>query len=176
MRHPILWLLGLSLACPVVAQDVLDIEQQLDFDAPEAWAMKYFTSTSLLTSLGAVEALEPGAVELGLEAIQIPRHVVIHHGLARRAVNLRAGRVGGDEVLGAACGHSEARRLAPALRPVHATVQARHLARETHGLEAANEEVKCIAVLGENDDFAGLARWPANQLEQLLELRIDGQR
>ncbi len=72
MRHLIFGLLAVCFACPLAAQDVIDFEQRLDFDAPESWAMKYFTSASLLTSLGAVEALEPGGLELGLEAVQIP--------------------------------------------------------------------------------------------------------
>ena len=36
-------------------QETIDIVQELDFDDPEAWAMKFFTSASLLTSLGGVE-------------------------------------------------------------------------------------------------------------------------
>ena len=72
MKLSVTGLLVLWLAWPAMAQDVIEIRQQLDFDEPEAWAMKYFTSASLLTSLGAVEALPAGAVELGLEAMQIP--------------------------------------------------------------------------------------------------------
>ncbi len=61
-------------ATPVVAQEppVFEIVQELDFDEPEAWAMKYFTSASLMTSLGPVESLEPWTVDLGLELLQIP--------------------------------------------------------------------------------------------------------
>ncbi len=57
-----------------VAQDlpVLDVTEELDFDAPEAWAMKYFSSVSLLTGLGAVEARRPGSVEVSFEAISVP--------------------------------------------------------------------------------------------------------
>lgn len=62
-----------TLACPAGAQlPVLEVEQHLDFDEPEAWALKYFASASLLTGLGAVERRPPGAVELGLELLQIP--------------------------------------------------------------------------------------------------------
>ncbi|MEM7354964.1 MAG: hypothetical protein AAF657_29415, partial [Acidobacteriota bacterium] len=72
MRHLIFGLFALWLACPVSAQTVIDFRDELDFDDPEAWAMKFFTSASLQTSLGAIERLEPGAIELGLEAMQIP--------------------------------------------------------------------------------------------------------
>lgn len=71
-------LLALLLAggglAPLEAQrtEVLDVVEQLDFDDPEAWAMKYFASIGLLTSLGAVEAREPGSVELGLELGSVP--------------------------------------------------------------------------------------------------------
>jgi len=72
MKAATIGLLMLCLTSPVTAQTLIDFQDQLDFDEPEAWAMKYFTSISLLTSLGAVEVLEPGALELGLEAMQIP--------------------------------------------------------------------------------------------------------
>ncbi|MEM7585706.1 MAG: hypothetical protein AAF560_20115 [Acidobacteriota bacterium] len=62
----------LVLGAPLQAQQVIDFTNELDFDEPEAWAMKYFTSMSLLSSVGAVETLEPGAVELGFEAMQLP--------------------------------------------------------------------------------------------------------
>ncbi|MEM9555609.1 MAG: hypothetical protein AAGC60_15230 [Acidobacteriota bacterium] len=51
---------------------VLDGVQELDFDEPEAWAMNTFAAISLLTSLGAVEQTEPGAVDVGLELLQAP--------------------------------------------------------------------------------------------------------
>ena len=44
----------------------------LDFDAPESWAMKYFSSASLLTALGPVAARDAGEIELALEGIWIP--------------------------------------------------------------------------------------------------------
>ncbi len=68
--------LGLLLAVtvaltPAVAQDRPPVET-LDFDHPEAWAMKWFNSASLLTALGPVERREVGSVELGFEALSIP--------------------------------------------------------------------------------------------------------
>jgi len=61
------------LAFPVAAQlPVLELEQELGFDDPEAWAMKYFASASLFTALGPVERRPTGAVDLGLEVLQIP--------------------------------------------------------------------------------------------------------
>jgi hypothetical protein len=66
-------LMAVALTIPAAAQvPVLELEQELDFDDPEAWAMKYFASASLLTGLGAVERRSPGAVELGFELLQIP--------------------------------------------------------------------------------------------------------
>jgi hypothetical protein len=49
-----------------------DPVEVLDFDAPESWAMKYFSSASLLTALGPTVARERGAVELALEGIWVP--------------------------------------------------------------------------------------------------------
>lgn len=58
---------------PARAQDfVIDPVEDLDFDDPESWAMKYFSSASAMTSLGAVQDRVAGELELGLEAIQVP--------------------------------------------------------------------------------------------------------
>ncbi len=72
MKHLMLGLLALFLVTPLMAQEVIDFQSDLDFDDPEAWAMKFFTSMGLLSSVGAIETLEPGAVELGFEVMQIP--------------------------------------------------------------------------------------------------------
>jgi len=53
-------------------QVVLENAQDLEFDRPEAWAMKYFASLNLLTGLGAPRALEPGQVFLELEGAWVP--------------------------------------------------------------------------------------------------------
>lgn len=73
--HPLLFAsLALVLAAPLAGQGlpVLDLKEQLDFDRPEAWAMKFFASASLLTSLGDVERREPGSIALGFEAMSLP--------------------------------------------------------------------------------------------------------
>lgn len=61
-------------ATPIRAQEppVFEVVQELDFDEPEAWAMKYFTSASLMTSLGPVESRDPWTLDLGLELLQVP--------------------------------------------------------------------------------------------------------
>lgn len=46
--------------------------EDLDFDRPEAWAMKFFTSVTLLTGLGVPRAMDPGSLELGLEGGWVP--------------------------------------------------------------------------------------------------------
>jgi len=62
----------LLVASAAPAQIVLDLRQELDFDRPESWAMKYFGSVSLPAGLGVPEAAEPGSVELGFEAGWVP--------------------------------------------------------------------------------------------------------
>lgn len=62
----------LLLASPAAGQQVFSPVDELGFDDPEAWAMKYFTSAGLLTSLGPVEPPEAGGLDLGLELISIP--------------------------------------------------------------------------------------------------------
>ena len=44
------------------------IVQELDFDRPESWAMKYVTSVTLATGFGVPRALKPGSLEIGFEA------------------------------------------------------------------------------------------------------------
>ncbi len=64
--------LALLVAWPAAGQDTIEVVQDLDFDEPEAWAMKLFTSASLMTSLGPVEKRPAGELVLGFEAIVIP--------------------------------------------------------------------------------------------------------
>ncbi|MCS6925476.1 MAG: transporter [Candidatus Binatia bacterium] len=47
--------------------------EQLAADRPEAWALNYFTSVSLLAGLGTPRGREPGAVEIGVELDWIPK-------------------------------------------------------------------------------------------------------
>jgi hypothetical protein len=51
---------------------VLEPVEDLDFDDPESWAMKFFSSASLMTSLGRVQDRTAGELELGLEALSVP--------------------------------------------------------------------------------------------------------
>jgi len=64
-------LAALAVAGPASAQ-VIESVEELDWDRPEAWAMKYFNSVSLLTGLGPPRARAPWSFELGLELDTIP--------------------------------------------------------------------------------------------------------
>jgi len=48
-------------------------KENLDSDRPEAWAMNYFSSVSLLAGLGTPYSREPGSVEVGFEIQWLPR-------------------------------------------------------------------------------------------------------
>lgn len=63
-----------AAAVPAIssAQTVIDVTETVDFDRPEAWAMKYFASATLLTTVAPPRSLTPGSVELGLELGWIP--------------------------------------------------------------------------------------------------------
>lgn len=63
---------GVLTGAPAGAQQVVDFTQNLDFDEPEAWAMKYFASISLLTGLGPVREHERGSIDVGLELMSAP--------------------------------------------------------------------------------------------------------
>ena len=64
--------LALALVGPASAQ-VIDGVEELDWDRPEAWAMKYFNSVSILTGLGPPVARETWSFSVGLELDTIPR-------------------------------------------------------------------------------------------------------
>jgi hypothetical protein len=64
--------LGLVAARPAAAQMVMNSTDHLSFDRPESWALKYFTSATLLGGLETPRARKPGAVSIGLEAGWLP--------------------------------------------------------------------------------------------------------
>lgn len=66
------WLLAAALGTVASAQSVIDIHEDLDFDRPEAWAMKYFSAATLFSSLGVPERLPVGSIELGVEGGWLP--------------------------------------------------------------------------------------------------------
>lgn len=77
MRRSLIWIsalcLGLAVpALPTAAQPVISPTETVDFDRPEAWAMKYFASVTLLTGFGPPRDREPGSVEIALESGWIP--------------------------------------------------------------------------------------------------------
>ena len=73
MRVPacVLLLLGMWTA-PAVAVDIYRFDEHLDSDRPEAWAMNYFTSITLLSGLSVPRSREMGSVEIAAEAGWIP--------------------------------------------------------------------------------------------------------
>lgn len=57
---------------PSFGQQVIEAVETLDFARPESWAMKYFASLGIFTSMGVPEALQPGGVSLGFEGGIVP--------------------------------------------------------------------------------------------------------
>lgn len=70
--------LGAVLAPPLPAQNspaptvVVSPIENVDFDRPEAWAMKYFASVALFTGFTPPENRRPGSLEIGVEAGWVP--------------------------------------------------------------------------------------------------------
>lgn len=64
--------LALVLAPPATAQPVVDPHLPLPFDAPEAWAAKYFTAVSSMSALGVADETLPGALTLAFEGGWVP--------------------------------------------------------------------------------------------------------
>jgi hypothetical protein len=67
-----IWGLLHLAAHPAAAQETFSPVTELDSNAPEAWALRYFTSASLFTGAGPAERRAPGALEFGLETIWVP--------------------------------------------------------------------------------------------------------
>ncbi len=69
---------GLLLVAPLArAQSaatvpVVNPTEQLSFDRPESWALKYFTSAMLLTGLDTPRTREPGSLSIGFEIGWLP--------------------------------------------------------------------------------------------------------
>jgi hypothetical protein len=59
-------------AAPTPVPTVLSSTQELDFDRPESWAMKYYTSVLLMTGQGTPRPLRLGQVRVGIEGEWIP--------------------------------------------------------------------------------------------------------
>ncbi len=62
----------LTLSGMAIGPSVLQAAQRIDSDRPEAWAMNYFTSVSLLAGLGPPSRRKFGSVDLGVELGWIP--------------------------------------------------------------------------------------------------------
>lgn len=78
MRSPVLTVLAavaivvLPAGREATAQTVIEGTETIDFDRPEAWAQKYFTSVAMLTGFGVPPYVDRWAVELGLELSWVP--------------------------------------------------------------------------------------------------------
>ena len=75
---PAAWAAVVAVACLLGAAaaaaqtPVIRNDEDLAFDRPEAWAMKYFTAVSLMGDFGPPERRRPGSLEVGLELGWIP--------------------------------------------------------------------------------------------------------
>ena len=57
----------------VFAQPLIEATEELEFDEPESWAMKYYASLALLTGMGVPEAMGAGKIDLGFEGGFVPQ-------------------------------------------------------------------------------------------------------
>lgn len=63
----------LAVASTAHAQNLIEGTEELDFDRTESWAMKYFASLSILTSMGVPERMGAGTIDLGFEGGIVPQ-------------------------------------------------------------------------------------------------------
>lgn len=64
------WLVAPGAA---LAQNVIGGTEEVEFDRPESWGMKFFASLSLLTSMGVPERMGAGTIDLGFEGGFVPQ-------------------------------------------------------------------------------------------------------
>lgn len=72
----LIYLICLLITLPcgqTLAQTVIRDSEFLDSDRPEAWAMNYVTSATLLSGFGAPRSRTPGSIEVGAELDWIPQ-------------------------------------------------------------------------------------------------------
>ena len=65
-------LTSVTTASSTVAQDVINPISDLEFEAPEAWAMNYFASATLPTGRALDSDLERGGIQLGFDLLHLP--------------------------------------------------------------------------------------------------------
>lgn len=65
--------LFLGLGGLASAQPAIVVDQALDFDRPESWAMKYFASVSVPTTTQAPRPVAAGAIDVGFEGGLVPQ-------------------------------------------------------------------------------------------------------
>jgi len=74
MKRPIVVVFALTLLSgSAFAQPLIEATEELPFDAPESWAMKYYASLALLTGMGVPEAMGAGRIDLGFEGGFVPQ-------------------------------------------------------------------------------------------------------
>ena len=65
---------ALALVCEsAFAQPLIEATEELEFDEPGSWAMKYYASLALLTGMGVPEAMGAGKIDLGFEGGFVPQ-------------------------------------------------------------------------------------------------------
>ena len=71
----LLLLAGVGMSAPAQPQDQSQAKstRNLDSDRPEAWAMNYFTSVTLLSGLSMPRSRAPGSIDIALELDRIPQ-------------------------------------------------------------------------------------------------------
>ena len=70
---PVCTVLVLVAPSPAAAQMMMNSTEHLSFDRPVSWALKYFTSATLVGGLETPRTQKPGSVSIGLEVGWLPR-------------------------------------------------------------------------------------------------------
>jgi opacity protein-like surface antigen len=70
---PLLLAVALAAPAPARAQIVLTETEALDFDRPESWGMKYYTSLGLFTGMAVPQKRAAGEIDLGFEGGYVPQ-------------------------------------------------------------------------------------------------------
>ena len=113
-----------------------------------------------------------------LQPRRVPGNVVVHHQPAELQVDALAGGVGGHQVVGAALRRRAAKeRHLPVALPVgQAAVDQRDAPREAQAFQPPHQELRGVAVLGEDDQLLAAEPGVAQHLPQRVELGLVARR
>jgi len=108
------------------------------------------------------------------QTCRVPGHVIVNHQPTELQIDAFASGIGGDQIVGAAVVQRTPKKLdlCLAVPVVEAAMDQGNLSGESDPFQTAHQKLRCVAVLGEDDEFLPGEGRVAQHSAELLELRI----